>query len=71
MNFIKIKDDYINLNNVADIRIFKHGVMFVFVSPAGNAWICYKDSKVKSKYHNRELTTEELEQLKYQLDGLI
>ncbi len=62
MNFIKIKDDYINLGNVTDIRISEHEVMFFLAIE--DVFIRYQDYTQDENYRNRKLTTEELEQLK-------
>ncbi len=64
MNFIKIKDDYINLDNVNDIRVYEHTISFTFASPYEETFIWYSDEVERPDYNNRKLTTVELEQLK-------
>lgn len=68
MNFIKIKDDYINLDKVTEINVSKHEVMFVFPSPADGAFISYQDISRETTYGERQLTTEELEHLKERVE---
>ncbi len=67
MNFIKIKDDYINLDNVNDIRISEHEVFFTFNGPDDETFICYRDNAERLICSYRKLTTEELEQLKWRI----
>ena len=71
MNFIKVKDDYINLDSVINISITDHDITFVFPGLQEDTCFVYHDNREENHYANRKLTTEELEQLKYQLDGLI
>lgn len=63
MNFIKIKDDYINLDNVTDIRVSEHSVIFYY-AVLDEVSCEYQDETDDNNYYTRPLTTEELQQLK-------
>lgn len=68
MNFIKIKDDYINLDSVTEINVSEHEVMFVFPGSDDGVSIGYRDDKQEPTYGERQLTTEALQQLKDRIE---
>ena len=59
------------MDNVNDIRIYSHVLLFTFNGPDDEAFTSYQDNAGKPTYNHRELTTEEIKRLKNQLNKLM